>query len=70
MSIYLSTPECFNDVKLTIGDAFNRPNDLHPCFQETSPGVDTEIIEEVEGVFDALLYDQGTDAGFVLVQES
>lgn len=70
MSIFLSRPQCANDVRLNIGDEYSRPNMLFPCDEGTSPGIDTEIIEEIPDIFDALLYDQGDDAGFVLVQES
>ncbi len=70
MSLYMMRPQCLKDIKLNIGDEFRQPNNLDSCDQGTSPGIDTEIIEEVADVFDALLYDQGDDAGFVLVQES
>ncbi len=35
-----------------------------------SPGVDSEIFEEIAGVFGAVIYDDGVESGFVLVQES
>ncbi len=34
------------------------------------PAVSIEIIEETLGVFDNLLYDDGTETGFVLIQET
>lgn len=71
MSLYLMRPQCLNKIKLNIGEEHNSPQALNFCDKEggPSPGIDTEIIEEVPDNFDALLYDQGTDAGFVLVEE-
>ena len=69
MSLYYNRPQNVINFGLTIGDKFARPQRLFPT-GSPSPGVDTEIIEESAGIFDAMLYDQGTDAGFVLVQES
>ncbi len=63
-------PQCLKDIGLTIGDEYSQPNRLKICDEDVSPGIDTEIVEETQGVIDALLYDDGTDAGFVLVQES
>lgn len=37
--------------------------------QGISPGVDTELIEETVGVFDSVIYDDGVETGFVLVEE-
>jgi len=34
------------------------------------PAEDDEIIQEVAGVIDHLLYDEGTDSGFVLIEET
>jgi len=68
MSIFFNRPQHLVDLRLNIGDNYHRPQSLF-FTQGTSPGVDSEIIEEVAGIFDALLYDQGDDSGFVLVQE-
>lgn len=58
------------DIGLNIGDEYNRPNNFFPCQQQSSPGVDTELVEEVQGVIDTLIYDDGTETGYVLVQET
>ncbi len=69
MSFYINRPQCMGKTELNFGSEFSRPFKIFPCRQDPTPGVDTELVEEVEGIFDALLYDQGDDAGFVLVQE-
>ncbi len=69
MSIWMQRPQKISDIYLNIGDEYGRPQDIHEGEGGPSPGVDSELIEEVPDVFDALLYDQGTDSGFVLVEE-
>lgn len=68
MSMFFARPQFIEKIALTIGDIYHRPQDLFPGV-DPSPGVDTEIIEEVQNVFDALVYDQGDDSGFVRVEE-
>ena len=65
-------PECLNSFKLNVGSLYNNPESLRFCesSDEPSPGIDTELFEEVEGEFGAIIYDQGDDAGFVLVEET
>lgn len=64
----LNRPQDLTEIQLNIGYFFPLPQTLYPL--EPSPGVETEIIEETPGVFDALIYDEGAgSSGFVLVEE-
>ena len=69
MSMFFARPQFIERIALNIGDEYHRPQNLFPGV-DPSPGVDTEIVEEVPNTFDALVYDQGDDSGFVLVEES
>ena len=67
MSLFLARPQDFSNIRLNIGDEYGRPQNI---FEETiSPGVDSEVVEETLGVFDALIFDDGTETGFVLVED-
>ncbi len=71
MSLYFAIPQCMARPQLNIGDVYPRPNKLFPCKYDPPPyNGDLEIIQEVEGIIDNLIYDQGTETGFVLVQQS
>ena len=69
MSLYVTRPQCRPEVRLNTGDLLHRPNNVFPCEEEISPSVESEIFEETPGVFGGVIYDQGTDAGHVLVDE-
>lgn len=52
-------------------DRYNRPQNLYPCQSAPEPpGPINEAIEEVSGTIDKLLYNTGTENGFILVKET
>ncbi len=68
MSIFMQRPQFMDDILLNIGSYLARPQDLHEG-DGISPGVDSELVEEVGGTIDTLIHDDGA-SGFVLVQEA
>lgn len=64
--MFLQRPQNMDDITLDIGDEYNRPQNIHLI--ETPPASDNELIEESVGAFNNLLYDDGTDNGFVLIE--
>lgn len=68
MSMFLERPQSIGGFLLNIGSEFGRPQNI---FEEVgiSPGVDSELVEEILGVLDPLIYDDGVNTGFVLVVE-
>ncbi len=68
MSMFLQRPQNMDDIALDIGDEYNRPQNVHGV--ELGPAGDNELIEETALNFSNLLYDAGTNNGFVLIEET
>lgn len=64
----MQRPQEIEDILLNIGDQFGRPQNIFEA-NGISPGVDSELVEEVAGLFDTLIYNDGVNNGFVLVEE-
>ena len=59
-------------LRIALGsDRYPRPEKFFPCENGgTPPGLINEAIEEVSGTIDKLLYNTGTENGFILVKET
>ena len=62
----LATPLVFAPVTYYYG----RPQDPFGDAGGSPPAGDDELIEETIGVFDHLTFDDGTNSGFVLIEET